>query len=316
MGDKVQNHYFRTDASTTYTSIAYNLPTSQKALLFETECNVSGDLRMRLLTHDNTNLATPFVPVRDTSLTYILRAIRSHTVDIKYEFTQAGSSPQQADISVSIKALDADDMVTLHGSDGGLLTSTDGRLDTTPYGSTGLPLRADASGKLVVVLDGDSIAVDVVISDITPLGSEGTSLYTDASGMQLVILVDPSHNNISADGAIKVNSGTTTQQNYLDVSQGVVMVATSVKLQTLSAVNMRSDLALYLKLYDQATAPVPATHTPVATYALFPQRREHLSWVHGLNFTSGVSALCTQNFTDIDTSYCLTNDCMIHLSYV
>ena len=327
---RVQNFYLNGIGPTLSTGPQQII--SGKELQINVISDASGTFGADLLGANDDVILNPVLGINKINVEERIRtALDSDIRRMNFTFTTLNDQAVPVNVSLTAVGLNTKDMVTLHDAGGRPLKSTDGALNVnlttggldfvdgvlpvsitnaaidvdvcvndivTVYGSTGMPVAMDGSGKLQVVIDNNTIDVDVSITDsITTYGSEGLPLRTDASGRVLV------------------SSGITTQKDYLDISQGNLVNSGRTKLESLSAVNMRNDTVLFLKLYNKGTAPT-TSDTPTATYALFPQRREHFNWVHGLDFASGLGLMCTLGRQSTDGSFASPNDCMAHLSYV
>jgi hypothetical protein len=72
----------------------------------------------------------------------------------------------------------------------------------------------------------------------------------------------------------------------------------------------------YFKLYDKASAPVPASDTPVQVYPLEAGKTTPIDFgASGLQFTNGIAFSITGALANTDTTALAANDVIVNLGY-
>jgi hypothetical protein len=303
------------------------------------------------MTSEGNVILSPSIGLKNANQSHYIRAQRDTAERITFTFKQEAA--QSAQVKVNIMAITASDMVTMHASDGSSLTShegaldvyitefdaslsvelqhagcplsvTDRRLDTNahidlPFSFTDgklnvyidganmalgtradQPLKTDDEGRLLVVLDADTMSIDISLGNcMTIYGSKGVPLMTDNSGRLMTCEYIPR----------------VYQCNYIDVSIERLVASGSIRLGSLTVTNTAVRTMCYLRLYnvsDRFKIQDPGLE-PVATYALFPYRREHLTWPNGITFSKGLGIVCTTGPTS--NIYASTGMCMVHMTY-
>lgn len=94
-----------------------------------------------------------------------------------------------------------------------------------------------------------------------------------------------------------------------------VLKASPGYLWSISATNATTTGTVYLKLYDQATVPVPATDTPVRTFGVPQGGTRQPSLSVGARFAVGIALAITKNIGDHDATAIGNGDCVVDLVY-
>lgn len=71
----------------------------------------------------------------------------------------------------------------------------------------------------------------------------------------------------------------------------------------------------FIKLYNKATAPVPATDVPVATILIPQGQTIIIQPAIGWSFSTGISYVITGAVADTDTTNCVLNDVVANVLY-
>ena len=83
---------------------------------------------------------------------------------------------------------------------------------------------------------------------------------------------------------------------------------------SISASNINA-AARFLKIYDKASAPVPASDRPVLTLAIPATGFIHLPLFMGMRFTNGIALAITTVAADTDTTATAANEQKVAISY-
>jgi hypothetical protein len=282
---------------------------------------VDGSLTItQLRSGSHTLVGTPIVASVFSGIKVCYRILGDMVSTLKFEYVVGTQTTASIDIMYHGDVA-TNDAITIFDSEGHGITAVAGALKTT-YPSAMMTFNADA---LNVNITNAQINVDICVSDkVMVYGQDPDDidaqrpLEVNSDGNLKVTGKLYSGNGTAIkdyNGGLIISRGLLEQANYIDVSQALSITSSNTFVHSLSVVNMRNDSVAYLKLYDLAGDPVPVTHTPAATYALFPQKLEHLTWSNGLYFANGLSALCTLHAHATDASYVNSGECHIHLSY-
>lgn len=167
---------------------------------------------------------------------------------------------------------------------------------------TKVPATADASGNQITV--GPTAAGQALSgSPIQIAGSDGTNVQrvrTDAVGYLMATL-----NNTSTAGGVAL-------VNRL-LSAAATTNATSVKASVGRVYKIRGynakAAAVYLKLYNKASAPTVGTDTPVATIYLPASSSFEIDFDGlGMSFSAGIAYALTLAGADADTTALVAGD--------
>lgn len=160
-------------------------------------------------------------------------------------------------------------------------------------------------------------------------------LSTGASGGTTTINIDgcvvrqqtwlatqPVSGTVTATVATTTNIPATGQgaSTYSRVILGATTNATSVKgsAGVINAITLCNDSAtkFYFKLYNKATAPAPATDTPVLTVPVPANSNVDVAcgpW--GRRLATGIAYVVVRGFGDTDTTATVANDGVININY-
>lgn len=309
------------------TSVIYTAPKETEDIFkfINATGTVDGSLTTtQLRSGSHATIGTPITIPVTSGLQTTYRVAGSMVSALRFQYVIATQGDASMDITYTGDPATSD-TVTIFDSEGrGIYSRNNAMLVTYPTA-----MIDTSNNALKVDIVNAAINVDVNVSDqvvVYGTDSEGVSrpLYVNDQD-NLKVTLDTSAVRIHAgdgtpikdyNGGIYITRGALEQANYIDVSQGLSITGSStVYVHSLSTVNMRNDSAVYLKLYDASTAPSPSVDLPKATYVLFPQKREHLTWSNGLYFSNGLGALCTLHSANTDASYVNSGDCHVHLSY-